>query len=376
MTQIVLLLIPLALAVSLPATVVLIRLGRRLGAMDTPGTAGHAKQLRNIPNIGGIAVYLGIAAPLLAGIAALLIIDTEWLSERIPQLQPHLDRLLHGDGQARSSLASAAALLACITALHVIGVIDDRRPLGPAIKILVQLAAAATLVLWFDVRLFTLLGPIPSIVITILWIVGVTNAINFIDNMDGLCGGVTVVAATLFMIAALVNAQWFIASTLALIIGSMLGFLIFNFPPAKIFLGDGGSLVVGFLLGVLTARTTYYHPGLGGGWYAVFMPVVVLAIPLYDFVTVTMIRISQGHSPFVGDQQHFSHRLVQRGLSKRAAVLVIWAMTAVTGIGGISLGRLESWQAVLVGVQTVFMLLVVALLEHATRTRNAGEAQS
>lgn len=376
MTPLVLLLIPLALIISLPATAVLIRFGRRLGAMDSPGVAGHVKQLRTVPNIGGIAVWLGIAAPLLAAIVGLLVVDHDWLIERLPQLQPHLDRLLHGDDDTRASIAAAGALLVCITALHIVGVIDDRRSLGPWPKLLVQLAAAAALVIWFDVRLLTLLGTVPSIIVTILWIVAVANAINFIDNMDGLCGGVTVVAATLFMIAALVNAQWFIAATLALMIGSSLGFLVFNFPPARIFLGDGGSLVLGFLLGVLTARTTYYHPGLGGGWYAVFMPVVVLAIPLYDFVTVTVIRITQGRSPFVGDQQHFSHRLVQRGLSRRAAVIIIWAMTAVTGIGGISLGQLKGWQAVLVGVQTLFMLLVVALLEHATRGRAAQSEPS
>jgi UDP-GlcNAc:undecaprenyl-phosphate GlcNAc-1-phosphate transferase len=137
-------------------------------------------------------------------------------------------------------------------------------------------------------------------------------------------------------------------------------------------MGDGGSLVVGFLLAILTARTTYYDPmktdfALGGGWYGVFMPVIVLAIPLYDFITVSMIRLRQGKSPFVGDQQHFSHRLVQRGLSKRGAVLVIWGATAVTGIGGISLGSLKAWQAILVGVQTLLVLMIIALLEHASR---------
>jgi len=154
--------------------------------------------------------------------------------------------------------------------------------------------------------------------------------------------------------------------------GALIGFLIFNFPPAKIFMGDGGSLVIGFLLAILTARTTYYNPddpayALGGGWYGVFMPVIVLAIPLYDLLTVTVIRLKQGRSPFVGDQQHFSHRLVQRGLTKRGAVIVIWAATAVTGIGGIALGSLQPWQAVLVGVQTLLVLLMLALLEHASR---------
>ena len=128
----------------------------------------------------------------------------------------------------------------------------------------------------------------------------------------------------------------------------------------------------GVWLAVLTARTTFYKPddpdfALGGGWYGVFMPVIVLAIPLYDFITVTTIRVMQGKSPFVGDQQHFSHRLVQRGLSKRGAVLVIWGATAVTGIGGIALGSLQAWQAILVGVQTLLMLMIIWALEHASR---------
>lgn len=254
----------------------------------------------------------------------------------------------------------------------MIGLLDDRRPLGPFPKLIVQLICATVMVSWFDVRLLTLLGPVASITLTILWIIVITNAINFLDNMDGLAGGVSAIAGSLFMIAALVNHQWFIAATLALLIGGLIGFLVFNFPPAKIFMGDGGSLVVGFLLAVLTARTTFYNEdapaaALGGGWYGVFMPIVVLAIPLYDFVSVTIIRVFQGRSPFVGDQQHFSHRLVQRGLSKRGAVTVIWALTAITGIGGISLGQLQGWQAILVGIQTGAVLLLLALFEHASR---------
>ena len=135
------------------------------------------------------------------------------------------------------------------------------------------------------------------------------------------------------------------------------------------------------LLAVLTARTTFYDPlqddyPLGGGWYGVFMPVIVLAIPLYDLVTVTLLRLRQGRNPLIGDQQHFSHRLVQRGLSKRGAVIVIWAAAAVTGIGGVALGRLDAWQAALVGAQTLLVLLMIALLEHASRRINAKDDQA
>jgi UDP-GlcNAc:undecaprenyl-phosphate GlcNAc-1-phosphate transferase len=266
-------------------------------------------------------------------------------------------------------------MLAAMGALLVTGWVDDRRSLNPWIKLAVQVAAAAVMAIWFGVRLLDLeMLPVwISIVITVLWIVAVTNAINFMDNMDGLAAGVSAIAAALFMVACLVNKQWFVAATLAVLVGGLVGFLVFNFPPATIFMGDRGSLVIGFLLAVLTVRTTYYDPSLGGGWYAVFMPLVVLAIPLYDLVSVTLIRLRQGRSPMVGDQQHFSHRLVHRGLSPRGAVVVIWAATAVTGIGGVALGSLEAWQAILVGVQTGLVLLVIALLEHASRRAGARE---
>ncbi len=314
-----------------------------------------------MPNNGGVAIVLAVAAPMIAGLVALWALDADFWARLLPDAGDVLDRIR---GQ---TTPTAVALLAALAALHVTGWIDDRRSLSPWIKLAVEVAAAAVLVVWFEVRLLELLPAWASILITIGWIVLVTNAINFMDNMDGLAAGVSAITAGFFMTACLVNGQWFIAASLALLVGGLAGFLVFNFPPATIFMGDRGALVVGFLLAVLTVRTTYYDPQLGGGWYGVFMPLVVLAIPLYDVLTVTLIRLKQGRSPLVGDQQHFSHRLVQRGLSPRGAVVVIWAATAVTGIGGVSMGRLQGWQAVLVGVQTGLVLLVIALLEHASR---------
>ena len=354
------------LVIGLSAAGVLVRAGRRLGMLDTAGAAGHAKrQIRSVPNIGGVAIYLAVVLPLAGGLVLLHVIPGQWWGSWVSAVADHLPRVKH-------STPTAIAMLVCLTALHVVGLVDDRRSLSAWPKLAVQTAAAAVMTIWFDVRLLELLGDVPSIVVTIVWIVAITNALNFMDNMDGLAAGVTVIAGGLFMAATIVNHQWFIAGTLALLVGGSLGFLVFNFPPAKIFMGDAGSLVIGFVLAVLTARTTFYNPAegdyaLGTAWYGLFMPVVVLAIPLYDFTTVTVIRLAQGKSPFVGDQQHFSHRLLRRGLSQRGTVIVIWGATAVTGIGGISMGTLQPWQAVLVGVQTVAVLTVIALLEGASR---------
>ncbi len=369
MVWLVLSLIGVGLAISLPITALLLVGGRRRGALDSAGAPGHEKVLRAVPNTGGLAIFLAVAGPIACALAAVWVADQETWARWLPAIEPHLDRIKH-------TIPTALAMLAAMSVLHLMGLIDDRRSLGPWIKLAVQCTVAAVMVVWFDVRLLELLGTWPSIMITILWIVAVTNAINFMDNMDGLAAGVSAIAAALFMAACIVNHQWFIAATLALLIGALIGFLIFNFHPARIFMGDGGSLVVGFLLAILTARTTYYtgeaeYP-LGGGWYSVFMPLIVLASPLYDLVSVTLIRLTQGRNPLVGDQQHFSHRLVQRGLSPRGAVVVIWAATAVTGIGGVALARLVAWQAILVGVQTLLVLLMIALLEHASRRAVAG----
>ncbi|MEM7227780.1 MAG: MraY family glycosyltransferase [Planctomycetota bacterium] len=358
-------LIPLGIAISLPMTAWLVRAGHAMGTLDSEGADGHEKTLRRVPNIGGIAIYLAVAIPMLIGLLLVLIGPIDTLADRISGLADHVERL-------RSSVPVIAGLLGCLTVLHIMGLIDDRRGMPPWPKLIVQIGAAAVMVIAFDVRLLELLGPIGSCAVTILWIIVVTNAMNFMDNMDGLAGGVGLVAAALLMIATLVNAQWFIAATLALLIGGLIGFLVFNRPPARIFMGDGGSLVLGFLLAVLTARTTFYDStdpeyALGTAWYGVFMPIVILAIPLYDFITVTALRLSQGRSPFVGDQQHFSHRLVMRGLSERDAVLTICGAALVTGIGGISLGRLVWWQAMLVGVQTLTVLFVILLVERSTR---------
>jgi UDP-GlcNAc:undecaprenyl-phosphate GlcNAc-1-phosphate transferase len=252
-------------------------------------------------------------------------------------------------------------------------------------------------------------GPWLSIIITATWFVVVTNAFNVLDNMDGLSAGVGAICAGFFLVTTVVapQPQWFVGACLALLLGALLAFLVFNFPfrspcqsvaagtndaaqgvllrqnGASIFQGDGGSLVVGFLLAFLAVRITYlpldatahssHAPSLlnASQWAALLTPLVILAIPLYDFTSVTIIRLSQGKSPFVGDLQHFSHRLVRHGLSRRAAVIVIYGCTCVTAIGGVALASLRPWQAALVFAQTGLVLMVLALYEWAQTPSHA-----
>jgi UDP-GlcNAc:undecaprenyl-phosphate GlcNAc-1-phosphate transferase len=171
----------------------------------------------------------------------------------------------------------------------------------------------------------------------------------------------------MFLIATVFNQQWFVAGLLVLFMGATLGFLCFNFPPASIFMGDGGSMVLGFVLSALTIRTTLYNaanPNTSHQWYSVFMPLFVMAVPLYDLVIVMALRLARGRSPMTGDTNHFSHRLTRHGFSKRSAVLIIYAVTFATGLSAPLLARVDNASALLLAGQLLAILVVIGILER------------
>jgi UDP-GlcNAc:undecaprenyl-phosphate GlcNAc-1-phosphate transferase len=353
----------ISLIISWLATMAMIRLAARLGFVDKPG--GRKIHASPKPLGGGVAIFLGFTLPLLG---VLLVLNCITIPHRPG------DRFTAYLSGAVERTPMALCLLGATFSMHVLGLIDDRRALGPYGKLVAQLGIIAALVIPFhELRILTALdhqfgsNGIISTGLAILWIGVITNAFNFLDNMDGLSSGVAAVSATAFLIATLSIQQWFVAGALAMLLGAILGFLFWNFPPAKIFMGDSGSLTIGMVLGVLTVLTTYLPPGRqwGAGWYAVFMPVIVMALPLYDLLVVSALRLARGKSPFVGDTNHFSHRLVARGMSRRTAVLCLYLVTAATAIGGILLPHVNSpFAATLIFVQTLLVLGVVALLEQ------------
>ena len=366
-----------AFLVSWPLTLVIRTISRRIGALDTDAITGQIKAARRtIPNTGGVAIALTFLLPLTAlALGTTLLGDAAWLPDSV---RTHLPGLL-------TRRADLLWLLGCVTAIHLLGLIDDRRPLGPLVKLLCMLGLAAAVSYGTQTRTLTLLDGVAggtwlSLLVTTIWIAVVTNALNFMDNSDGLSAGVGVIVAGCLLAAALSTGQWFVAACLALLIGGMLGFLVFNFPPASIFMGDSGSLVIGFLLAFLSIRITYttapsgtlaaWSTGDGtlagpGSLHAVLTPLVVLAVPIYDFLSVTIIRLSAGRSPFVGDLNHLSHRLRRRGLTSREMLMAVYGFTAVTALGGISLMHTSVAGAITIGVQTVLLLAVIALLEYA-----------
>jgi UDP-GlcNAc:undecaprenyl-phosphate GlcNAc-1-phosphate transferase len=369
MTTLVLILFATSAVVSLVITGVLVRIGRKAGALDSAGVEGHDKKLRFVPNIGGIAIWATLVLPLAAGLIAMqLAPDT--MASIVPAISPWKAQIIQ-------STPLASAFLVCLTVLHVVGLIDDRKPLGVLLKTLIQLSCALVLVIWFDIRLLAVLdnwlgtGSIISITCTIIWIMALTNAMNYLDNMDGVTAGITIVSGGLFMMTALMGSQWLVGAMLALLVGGNTGFFWWNKPKAKIFMGDGGSLVIGFALAVLVTRVTWFDPeataGIGTAWYGVLMPLFVLALPLYDFCTVTAIRILQGKSPFKGDQQHFSHRLAQRGLGNVGILVVLFSISGVTGMAGFLLGSADATGATLLTLLVCLVLLVIALFDYTGR---------
>ncbi len=364
-----------------PGCALMLAAGRRWGLLDAAGREAHKEDKPAVPNVGGIAVFWAVALPMAAAIAAVWFVPAGWwpvlgtLGDAVASHLPGLKR----------TTAIGGTVLGALAVVHVMGLFDDRKPLGPWTKLLVQVAVAVAVATSGGSRVLDFDGPedaggwwalLPavSVGVTVLWIVTITNAFNFLDNMDGLSGGVAAVIASVFLAATLLNHQWFVASLSAVLLGALLGFLRYNRPPARLYLGDGGSLVVGLLLAVISVRTTYVAlPGSAetgalapsGGWHGILTPLVIFAVPLYDLVSVSMIRLRSGRSPMAGDRNHFSHRLVKLGLSRGAAVSVIVLATVATGIGGVMMARLEPWQAALVAGQTLAVVLTLALLERA-----------
>jgi UDP-GlcNAc:undecaprenyl-phosphate GlcNAc-1-phosphate transferase len=360
----------LSFLLSLPLCGFVMHWAHKRGKLDTPGSESHKQHTAAIPNLGGVGIFWALILPMLGALVVChMIPDTAWQGVLKPLA-------VHMPGLRRQSLV-LIGMIGALSCMHVLGLVDDRLHLPAKPKLLIQLLVAGLLVVGCDMRVFQMLdslGPLGyagSVFVTVLWLGLITNAMNMLDNMDGLSAGVGSIIAGIYLIATLMGGQWFIAALAALLMGALLGFLWYNFNPARLFMGDGGSLVIGLLLGIISIRTTYFDPqgqfGEGGNaaWYGLLMPAMVMAVPLYDFFSVTTVRFFMGRKIMGGDRNHFSHRLVRRGLSIRGAVLVIWLCTLATGLAGCMLPRLEAWQAMMVAAQSACVLLLLAVLEFS-----------
>ncbi|MCX7933859.1 MAG: undecaprenyl/decaprenyl-phosphate alpha-N-acetylglucosaminyl 1-phosphate transferase [Planctomycetota bacterium] len=347
----------IGLLLALALTPLARRLALRYGLLDAPGERKIHSQ--PMPYGGGIAIYgavmLAVAGLYALGLAAASpALCPDWLRPLCPYL---------GGLRLAPTMWKLTAILAGGTVVFALGVVDDIYRLGPGVKFLVQIAAACLTVAGGVRATCFLSEPLLGSLVTVIWIVGITNAFNFIDNMDGLATGVAAIASGLFLVVALQGGQIFVAAFLAVFAGALLGFLRYNFPPARIFLGDAGSLFIGFTLGALTVACTYYEGGRSVA--AVFMPLLILGIPVFDMISVICVRWQQGKPLWQGDTNHFSHRLVRLGMSRREAVLAIYLLGLIMGANALTLRWLDNAGAFIVVGIAAGVFLFIGLLEYA-----------
>jgi UDP-GlcNAc:undecaprenyl-phosphate GlcNAc-1-phosphate transferase len=250
-------------------------------------------------------------------------------------------------------LLTALPLLSITGALmFVVGFVDDLISLKPATKLIAQIALASSL-LFFDYRLNWAESMTLDLLLSLVWIVGLTNAFNLIDNMDGLCGGVALIVGLSLLVDLLPGAAGTNAlaeaTYLAILLGAIGGFLVYNLHPASIFMGDSGSLLLGFTFAAVTVSTGHQTPIRSDILSIIAAPALVLLFPIFDTTLVTLSRWLSGRRASQGGRDHSSHRLVAIGLSERRAVMVLWLLAAIGGVLGIGVSKLgQNWPVLLV----------------------------
>ena len=356
-------LVVLAFVLSIGLCHLMRRIAPNLGFVDRPG--GHKGHRAPTPLGGGVAIWLTTVGIIVAGVLVLA-----WHPDQLPE-----PLAKHAPGALSHSL-KLAVILVLSSVIMVMGLLDDLWNLNWRIRLGIQvLCAAAMPAAGMSITLFgPFANPILGGAVTVLWIVGLTNAFNMLDNMDGLAASVGLIAAALFCGAQVAVGSLFVPAALLVVVGALAGFLMHNHFPARLFMGDAGSNFLGFLLGTLTVVGTFTRDDSGSAYspYGVLAPLLVMAVPLYDMSSVVLIRLSEGRSPFVGDRRHFSHRLVARGLTPSHAVLTIDLVTLASGLGALLLHRLDGMGALAVLAQTSCLIGVVAILELSGNRSERG----
>ncbi len=312
-----------ALVIAIGGTPLVRYAALRLGIMDQPS----ARKIHSapVPLMGGAAIYVAFIAAL----------------------------ALWGE---RSYVNEVVGIFVGATLVSIVGALDDSRGLGSYLKLLFQVAAASILILsGVQVRLF---DGFLDIILTLLWVVGVTNAFNLLDNMDGLSSGVATIAAAFFTLLAAMSDQYLVGTLAAALCGACIGFLVYNWNPARVFMGDTGSLFLGFLLAAVGIKLRFPANSASITW---MIPILVLALPVFDTTLVFFSRLRRGKNPLTtAGKDHVSHRLARRTGSQREAVLLCYLITGGTGLASIFLTQANLQEALIVGL-TALVLALFAL---------------
>jgi UDP-GlcNAc:undecaprenyl-phosphate GlcNAc-1-phosphate transferase len=290
----------------------------RLGAMDAPNLA-RKTQAEPVPYLGGVAIALGIS---LITLGAVFVGADNFAGENNDQLK---------------DLAITILLPALV--LGAMGLFDDLRSLSPWPRLIMQ-TVVGTIVAFVIVENGTVGTPFGNggatdsgswinTAVTIFWIVGICNSINFFDNLDGAASGAVAIAALGVFVIAFDRGQELVSALSIVTAGATIGFLMWNKSPAKIYMGDAGALFLGIIISVATIRL---NPGITPTWQSLAIPVMLLAVPLLDTCVAVFSRLARGLSPLTGGKDHLSHRLVRGGLTRRMAAISLWSVSGVAAL--------------------------------------------
>lgn len=341
------------LSVSLLLTFIVRKIALKFHFLDHPSKRKVHK--KPIPMMGGVAIFLTFFGLIWVHILGLHLFQNSVTSMLPSALGAHLSGALAKIPQL-SWITLGGVLIAAV------GLYDDRYSITPKTKFVFQILVAA-LVVWGGIRLSIFVDNIYiTSFISILWLVLLMNSFNLLDNMDGLSAGIALIASALFAFVALLTHQYFLSISLLILCGTCAGFLFFNFHPATLFMGDCGSQLIGYLMGVFTILETFYQP-LFPTAFPILMPLIILAVPLYDTASVIVIRLLQGEPIFKADKRHFSHRIRALGMTTKGAVLFIYLVTLALGLGAPVLPYVSAKGGVVVLLQTICMITIVAILE-------------
>jgi len=304
------------------------------------------------PLSGGIAVYLAILATVIAGLMLKGILPEKFFS--------HAAGVMHVLPKLTVFLVTSAVVV-------IFGFLDDMYHLRPMVKLGFQIICGIiTFLAGIKISFFAPYEWLQAI-FTIGWIVVCMNSFNLLDHANGLASGVACIAGGIFFFSAVSNGQLFISTLLACFIGAVSGFIPYNFPGAKIFLGECGSSFLGYFLACLAMMGTYYRYGPDQSVLPALSPVLIFALPFFDTLSVMYLRIKNRKPIFQADKNHIYHRLVKLGMNQVQAVIYCYLLTFATGLGALLLRRLNTIGGMIVFFQVVLILVCIAMLESTGR---------
>lgn len=346
----------LALSMSLAFTPLCQALARRTGFLDIPKCENHKLHANATPLLGGLAMFSAWMMTILVGIAATSFINEEQLGNSI------ISSLAGMHNVQREFIV----LCLCAFASLCLGLYDDKKSLKAWKKLIGQIIIAMVTASFAGVRISVFIqSDIVSWFITVFWIIFIFNSINFFDNMDGLAVGTAAIAFSFFTLAAVMNQQYFIACLGACSAGAAIGFWFFNHSPASIFMGDGGSHFLGYLLAVISAKITYFNPEFSTTRFTVLIPIFILAVPIFDTLAVVVIRLCNKKPIYVGDHNHISHRFHHMGMTRKRAVLLVHLLALIAGLGALPLLWGDEKTCFLLIVQGLVILLLLTLIQYS-----------